>query len=42
VPTIGGAPEIIVSPMFDEKGFDSGLEASLQIPETAHHSKECL
>jgi hypothetical protein len=25
--------------MFDEKGFDSGEEASLWIPETAQHSK---
>jgi hypothetical protein len=42
VPTLGGAPEIIVFPVFDEEGFDSGEEASLQIPETAQHSKECF
>jgi hypothetical protein len=35
VPTVGGTPEIIVSPVFDEEGFDSGEEASLRIPETA-------
>jgi hypothetical protein len=33
---------IIVSPVFDEEGFDSGEETSLQIPETAQHSKECF
>jgi hypothetical protein len=42
VPTLGGAPEIIVSPVFNEEGFDSGEESSLQIPETAQHSKECF
>jgi hypothetical protein len=42
VPTLGGAPEIIVSPVFDEEGFDSGEETSLRIPETAQHSKECV
>jgi hypothetical protein len=42
VPTLCGAPEIIVSPVFDEEGFDSGEEASLWIPETAQHSKECF
>jgi hypothetical protein len=30
MPTLGGAPEIIVSPVFDEEGFDSGEEASLR------------
>jgi hypothetical protein len=29
VPILGGAPEIIVSPVFDEKGFDFIEEASL-------------
>jgi hypothetical protein len=42
VPTFGGALEIIVSPMFDEEGFDSGEETSLWIHETAQHSKECF
>jgi hypothetical protein len=42
VPTLGGALEIIVSPVFDEEGFDSREEASLRIPETAQHSKECF
>jgi hypothetical protein len=28
--------------VFDEEGFDSGEEASLRIPETAQHSKECF
>jgi hypothetical protein len=28
--------------VFDEEGFDSEEEASLQIPETAQHSKECF
>jgi hypothetical protein len=42
VPTHGSALEIIISPVFDEEGFDSGEEASLQIPEIAHHSKECF
>jgi hypothetical protein len=37
VPTLGGAPEIIVSPVFDEKGFDSGEESSLRIPDAAQH-----
>jgi hypothetical protein len=36
------APEIIVSPVFDEEGFDCREEASLQIPETTQHSKECF
>jgi hypothetical protein len=35
--TLGGAPKIIISPVFDEEGFDSGEEASLRIPETAQH-----
>jgi hypothetical protein len=26
--------------VFDEEGFDSGEETSLQIPETAQHGKE--
>jgi hypothetical protein len=42
MPTLGGAPEIIVSPVFDEEGFDSRKETSLRIPETAQHSKECF
>jgi hypothetical protein len=42
VATLGGAPEIIVFPVFDEEGFDSGEETSLWIPETGHHSKECF
>jgi hypothetical protein len=42
VPTLSGAPEIIVSPVFDEEGFDSEEEASLWILETAQHSKECF
>jgi hypothetical protein len=29
MPTLGGALEIIVSPVFDEEGFDSGEETSL-------------
>jgi hypothetical protein len=37
VPILGGAPEIIVSPLFDEEGFDSREEASLRIPETNQH-----
>jgi hypothetical protein len=28
--------------MFNEEGFDSGKEASLWIPETTQHSKECF
>jgi hypothetical protein len=42
VPTLGGALEIIVSPVFDEEGFDSGEETRLRILETAQHSKECF
>jgi hypothetical protein len=42
VPTLGGASEIIVSPLFDEEGFDFGEETSLWIPETTQHSKECF
>jgi hypothetical protein len=42
VPTLGGTPKIIVSPVFDEEGFDSGEEASLRIPETAQYSKKCF
>jgi hypothetical protein len=42
VPTFGGALEIIVSPIFDEEGFDPGEEASLRIPEINQHSKECF
>jgi hypothetical protein len=42
VPTLSGAPEIIVSPVFDEEGFDSGEETTFWIPETAQHSKECF
>jgi hypothetical protein len=42
VPTLGGAPKIIVSPVFDEEDFDSGEETSLRIPKTAQYSKECF
>jgi hypothetical protein len=42
VPTLGGTPEIIISPVFDEEGFDSEEEASLRMPVTAQHSKECF
>jgi hypothetical protein len=42
MPTLGAAPEVIVSPVFHEDGFDLGEEASLQIPETGQHSKECF
>jgi hypothetical protein len=42
VPTLGGAPEIIASPVFHEDGFDPKEEASLQILETSQHSKECF
>jgi hypothetical protein len=42
VPTLGGTPEIIVSPVFDEEGFDSREEANLRIPEIAQQSKECF
>jgi hypothetical protein len=42
VPTLGGVPEIIVSPVFDKEGFDPREEASLQMPETGQHSKECF
>jgi hypothetical protein len=42
VPTPGGAPEIIVSSVFDEEDFDSEEETSPSIPETAQHSKECF
>jgi hypothetical protein len=42
MPTLGGAPEIIISPVLNEEGFDSGEEASLWIPETALHSKKCI
>jgi hypothetical protein len=34
VPTLGGAPKIIASPIFHEDGFDLGEEASLRIPES--------
>jgi hypothetical protein len=36
------ALEIIVSLVFDEEGFDPGMEASLRMPETGQHSKECF
>jgi hypothetical protein len=42
MPTLGGALEIIVSLVFDEEGFDPGMEASLRMPETGQHSKECF
>jgi hypothetical protein len=28
--------------MFDEEGFDPGEEASLRMPETGQHSKQCF
>jgi hypothetical protein len=31
VPTLGGVPEIIASPVFHENGFDPEEEASLRI-----------
>jgi hypothetical protein len=34
MPTLGSAPEIILSPDFHEDGFDLKEEASLRIPET--------
>jgi hypothetical protein len=42
VPTLSGEAEIIVSPVFNEEGFDSREETSLRIPETAQHNKECF
>jgi hypothetical protein len=42
MPTLGGAPEIIVSHVFDEEDFDFREETSLRISETAQHSKECF
>jgi hypothetical protein len=42
MPALGGAPEIIVSPVFDEEGFDPGEEASLRMLEIDPHSKECF
>jgi hypothetical protein len=39
MPTLGGVPKIIVSPVFHEDGVDPGEEASLWIPETGQHSK---
>jgi hypothetical protein len=42
VPTLSGAPEIIVSPVFDEEGFDSGEETSLRIPETVSIARNAL
>jgi hypothetical protein len=42
MPTLSVALKIIVSPVFDEEGFDSEEETSLRILETAHHSKECF
>jgi hypothetical protein len=33
MPTLGSAPEIIVSSVFHEDGFDPREEASLRIPE---------
>jgi hypothetical protein len=35
VPTLGGAPETIVSPVFDEDFFDPGEEAHLRILKTS-------
>jgi hypothetical protein len=34
MPTLDGALEIFVSPIFHEDGFDLGEEASLRIPES--------
>jgi hypothetical protein len=34
--------KIIVSPVFDEEGFDPREEVSLRISETSQHSKECF
>jgi hypothetical protein len=42
MPTLGGAPEIIASPVFHEDGFDPREEASLWIPEISQHRKECF
>jgi hypothetical protein len=42
VPTLGGAPKIIVSPVFDEKGFDSEEETSLRIPKTLSIARNAL
>jgi hypothetical protein len=42
LPTLGGAPEIIVSPVFDEEVFDSGEETSLWIPETLSIERNAL
>jgi hypothetical protein len=42
MPTLGGKPEIMVSPVFDEECFDSGEEATPRIPEIAQHGKECI
>jgi hypothetical protein len=36
------ASEIIVSLVLHEDGFDIREEASLRIPETGQHSKECF
>jgi hypothetical protein len=42
MPTLGVVLKIILSPVFDEEGFDSREETNLQIPETGQHSKECF
>jgi hypothetical protein len=42
VPTLGGALEIILSPVFDKEGFDSREETRLWICVTTQHSKECF
>jgi hypothetical protein len=40
VPTLGGTPQIIASPIFHEDGFDPRDEASLRITDIGQHSKE--
>jgi hypothetical protein len=40
MPTLNGVSKLIVSPVFDEEGFDPGEEASLRMPKTGQHSKE--
>jgi hypothetical protein len=42
VPTLGGALEIIVSPVFDEEGFDFGEETSLRIPRPLSIARNAL
>jgi hypothetical protein len=40
--TLGGALEIIASPVFHEDDFDLGEEASLRITEMGQHSRNAL